>query len=246
MIEIFDTIVYQPLYNILILLYNFLPGGDFGVAIVVITLIIKSALIPISKKQIESQKRLQEIQPKIKEIQNKYKNDKEKQTKEIMNFYKNNKVNPFSGCLPMIVQLIFLIAIYRILFNISEAGLVVSNGDLYSFVKDPGGVNPMFLGMVDLAKPSYVLAILAAAAQFFQTKSLMDKKKNLAEAKPKKEEKPGEPDLAQMMNKQMLYVGPVLTLFIGFKFAAGLALYWLVSTLFSLIQQIYIGRKENN
>ncbi|NCA94456.1 MAG: membrane protein insertase YidC, partial [Sphingobacteriia bacterium] len=235
MTTIFHELIYQPIYNILIFVYDFFPGGDFGVAIIIVTVLLKAAMIPLSKKQIESQKRIQEIQPELKAIQEKYKNDKEKQTKEVMEFYKKNKINPFSGCFPIIVQIIFLIAIYRVIINISDAGLVVNNGDLYSFVRNPGEINKTFLGVVDLLKPSIPIAILAAAAQFWQTKMMMfnkKKKEELSGGKNKKEENK-EPDFAEIMNKQMLFFGPLLTLFIGAKFAAGLSIYWLFSTLFS-------------
>ena len=247
MTTIFHELIYQPIYNILIFVYDFFPGGDFGVAIIIVTVLLKAAMIPLSKKQIESQKRIQEIQPELKPIQEKYKNDKEKQTKEVMEFYKKNKVNPFSGCFPIIVQIIFLIAIYRVIINISDAGLVVNNGDLYSFVRNPGEINKTFLGVVDLLKPSIPIAILAAAAQFWQTKMMMfnkKKKEELSGGKNKKEENK-EPDFAEIMNKQMLFFGPLLTLFIGAKFAAGLSIYWLFSTLFSVFQQIYILKKKS-
>ena len=246
MTTIFHELIYQPIYNILIFVYDFFPGGDFGVAIIIVTVLLKAAMIPLSKKQIESQKRIQEIQPELKAIQEKYKNDKEKQTKEVMEFYKKNKVNPFSGCFPIIVQIIFLIAIYRVIINISDAGFVVNNGDLYSFVRNPGEINKTFLGVVDLLKPSIPIAILAAAAQFWQTKMMMfnkKKKEELSGGKNKKEENK-EPDFAEIMNKQMLFFGPLLTLFIGAKFAAGLSIYWLFSTLFSVFQQIYILKKK--
>jgi YidC/Oxa1 family membrane protein insertase len=180
---------------------------------------------------------MQELQPKIKELQNKYKDNKEKQSQELMKFYKENKTNPFGGCLPMIIQLVFLIAIYRIFFNISSGGLKVEDNILYSFVANPGQINNMFIGLIDLAKPSYVLAVLAAAGQFYQTKMLMVKQKNSGDNKSKDSKNP---DFAQMMNKQMLYLGPLLTLFIGVKFPAGLALYWLISTLFAIGQQMYM------
>lgn len=244
---IFHGAVYQPLYNILIFLYNVIPGGDFGIAIVAVTLFIKFAMIPLSKKQIQSQKKMQEIQPELKKIQKKYKEDKEKQTKEVMNFYKENKVNPFSGCFPMIIQIIFLIAMYRVIINISNAELVINTEDLYSFVEDPGKINHTFLGIVDLLKPSIPIAILAAASQFWQTKLIMaksTKKKEDENKEDKEDDKPEEPDFAQIMNKQMLVLGPMLTLFIGIKFAAGLAIYWLVSTLFAVFQQLYIFKKD--
>lgn len=243
--ELFNIFIYQPILNILIFLYNTVSFQDFGVAIFATTILIKLALMPISKKQIESQKKMQELQPKIKEIQNKNKNDKEKQTKELMDFYKKNKANPLSGCLPLIVQLVFLIAIYRVLFNISDAGLVVDEKELYSFIANPGQINKLFIGIVDLTKPNIVLALLAAASQYFQTKMLMKTKEAEKPTQPRKEEKKDDkPDFASIMSKQMLYLGPFLTFFIGVKFPAGLALYWLVSTLFMLVQQIQIEKKQ--
>jgi len=251
---IFNQFIYQPLYNLLVFTYNVLPVRDFGVAIIVVTVLIKLVLIPLSKKQIESQKKMQEMQPKIKALQEKYKNDKEKQSRALMDFYKENKTNPFSGCLPMAVQLIFLIAIYRVLFNISSAGLVVNSGDLYSFVNNPGQINKMFLGIIDLASainlgslawkdfPHVALVILAAGSQYFQTKMLM------AKQPPVKPEKGKEADFSQIMSKQMLYLGPLLTLFIGVKFPAGLALYWLASTVFMIVQQYQLAQpsKKDN
>jgi YidC/Oxa1 family membrane protein insertase len=239
MFQIFYPTIYQPLYNILVFLYNNLAFHDFGIAIIIITLFLKVVLMPLSKKQIESQKKMQDLQPKIKELQNKYKNDKERQSKELMKFYKENKTNPFGGCLPMIVQLIFLIAIYRIFFNVSSNGLRVQEGVLYSFISNPGQINNMFIGIVNLAKPSIPLAILAAIGQFYQTKTLMAKQNAVSPNK----EKGGNQDFTQIMNKQMLYLGPLLTLFIGIKFPAGLALYWLVSTLFAIGQQLYLDNK---
>ena len=245
---LFNEIIYLPLYNLLVFVYNIIPFHDFGLAIIIVTLLVKAALIPLSKKQIESQKKMQELQPKIKEIQKKHKNDKEKQSRALMELYKENKANPLSGCLPMVVQLILLIAIYRVLFNISSAGLVVDSGQLYAFVGNPGQINRMFFGIIDLVSvvdfgkitlaslPHIVLVLLAAASQYLQTKMLM--------AKQSSAEKSSQPDFAQMMTKQMLYLGPLLTLFIGIKFPAGLALYWLVSTVFMIAQQYYIEKQE--
>jgi len=191
---------------------------------------------------------MQELQPKIKALQEKYKNDKEKQSRALMEFYKENKANPLSGCLPMVVQLVFLIAIYRVLFNISSAGLVVNTNDLYSFVGNPGQINKMFLGIIDLASainlgnlawkdaPHVILVVLAAGSQYFQTKMLMA---NQPAGKPEKEK---QADFSQIMSKQMLFLGPLLTLFIGVKFPAGLALYWLASTVFMIAQQYQLAK----
>jgi YidC/Oxa1 family membrane protein insertase len=227
-----------------------MPLGDFGIAIIIVTIIIKFLLIPISRKQIEAQKKMQELQPKIKEIQEKHKGDKEKQSRALMEFYKTNKTNPFSGCLPTIFQLIFLIAIYRVLFNISNAGLLVDPRELYSFVPNPGQINQYFLGIIDLSNtidfknlkvssiPQLILIVSAAISQYFQIK-MITPKKNV-----QKQEKNSEPDMSQIMSKQMLYLGPILTLFIGIKFPAGLSLYWFVSTVFAIAQQVYLEKTK--
>lgn len=246
---LFNEFIYRPIYNLLIFVYNTFPLHDFGIAIVIVTVLIKLILVPLSRKQIESQKKMQELQPKIKEVQQKHKNDKEKQTKAIFELYKTHKTNPFSGCLPLILQLVFLIAIYRVLFNISNAGLQVRSEELYSFVSNPGPINQYFLGIIDLAKtlhlnnltlanvPQLLLILAAAVSQYIQTKMLMGKQVALKNTSDKE-------DINQIMSKQMLYMGPLLTLFIGFKFPAGLALYWLVSTLFMIGQQYYLEKQS--
>ncbi|MDD5397167.1 MAG: YidC/Oxa1 family membrane protein insertase [Candidatus Moranbacteria bacterium] len=243
MAALFHALIYQPLYNILIFFYNIVPGRDFGISIILITILLRTILIPLYKKQVESQKKLQELQPKIKALQEKTKNDKEQQTKQLMELYKEHKTNPFSGCLPLIVQLIFLIAIYRVLITISSNGLTVDSTQLYSFVANPGKINQFFIFLVDLTKPSIIIAALAAIAQYFQTKMLMANQTTNAVAK---KDDSGSPDMAQIMSKQMLYLGPFMTLFIGIKFPAGLSLYWLAGTLFMLIQQILIEKESKN
>lgn len=242
MIELFHVAIYQPVYNVLVFFYNVIPLHDFGIAIILTTLLIKFLFIPLSKKQIESQKKMQELQPKIKELQKKYKDNKEQQTKAMMALYKEHKTNPFSGCLPLIIQLIVLIAIYRVIINITEAGLTINSADLYSFIQLPGAINHLFLGFLDLTKPNYVLAFLSAIAQYFQTKMLFQSQKSDKPA----EKTTDEPDFASIMNKQMLYLGPGITFFIGVTFPAALALYWFVSTLFMIVQQMAIFKVKKD
>ena len=240
MLALFHEIIYRPIYNTLIFFYDTLPGQDFGIAIILVTILLKFIMFPLSRKQIQSQKKMQEIQPKIKALQKKFKDKKEEQTKALLELYRTEKANPFSGCLPLIVQIIVLIAIYRVIINISGANFSVEVADLYSFVSNPGIINHYFLHIVDLAKPSIVFAILSATAQYFQTKMLLANT-------PTKEVKEGvseEPDFSAIMNKQMLYMGPAITLFIGLTFPAALSLYWFTSTLFMLIQQKILFAKK--
>jgi YidC/Oxa1 family membrane protein insertase len=231
MSQIFHSAIYQPIYNLLIFLYNVIPGHDLGVTIILLTVLVRLALYPISQKQIESQKKLQDLQPEIKKLQDKYKGDKEKQGRALMEFYKEKKVNPASGCLPLVVQIVFFIALYRAFI----AGLNFNTGcnDLYSFVGCPASINAKLFGLLDLAKPNIILAAIAAVGQFIQTKMMM--------AKVPVSSKKG--DFTSVMNQQMLYIGPILTLFIGLRFPAGLAVYWIVNTLFAIGQQYLIMKK---
>jgi len=236
----FSAIVFQPLYNALIILYVIYP--DMGVSIVLLTLIIRFLILPIARKSIESQKKMQEIQPQLKKIQQKYKNDKQLQGQKVMEFYKQNKINPAGGCLPLIIQLIIFIALYRVfMLGLGEG---ISTDLLYSFTKNPGQPNPIAFGFLDLTAPSIPLAFAVAILQFVQGKMMMLKnKKN----QPKKEpEKNDEPDFASMMQTQMIYMMPIMILFLGFKFSSGLLLYWATTTIFMIVQQYYVIKKDGN
>jgi len=234
-INAFYIILYQPLFNALVFLYQFLPGKDFGVAVIVLTIIIRVILYPLMLKSIKSQKILSELQPKIQEIQQKYKNDKEKQTKEMMGLYQKEKINPFGGCLPLLVQLPILIALYRVFWKGLEPEAMKH---LYSFVFNPGQINPSFLGLMNLAEPSLVLAFLAGIFQFFQTKMLMPKNKPV-------QKKDQMSQFSNMMQKQMLYFFPIFTVFILWKLPSAIGLYWLITALFSILQQYLVLRRPS-
>ena len=232
----FYITLYQPLFNLLVLLYNYIPGHDFGIAIIFLTLIIRIILFPISVKAVHSQRSLQKLQPQILELQKKYKNDKEKQAKETLNLYKTEKINPFSGLFLALIQLPILIALYQVFW----VGLNPKElSSLYGFVLNPGQINPLFIHLIDLSKPSIVFAILAGLVQYFQTKML------IPQNNPKKEGKSAEVDFAQIMQKQMLYFFPVFTVIILISLPSALGLYWTVSGLFSIVQQYLIVKKSD-
>jgi len=229
----FNVILYQPLFNLLIILYNCIPGGDFGIAIIILTLIIRALLVPLSIKSIRSQKQLQDIQPKIKEIQEKYKNDKEKQAQELLEIYKKEKVNPFGSLFLTFIQLPILIALYNVFRNGLNSGELAN---LYSFVAAPGQINTLFLGIVDLAKPSILFAVIAAVCQYLQTKTLLPKTKMPAGAGA---------DFTKAMQFQMTYLLPFMTFLVLFKLPSALGLYWIVGGLFSTVQQYLILKTKN-
>ena len=228
---LFHTLLYQPIFNLLVFLYNVIPGGDIGFAIIALTILIKVALWPLMHSSLKSQKALQEIQPKIEELKEKHKDDREALAKEMMELYQNEKVNPLSSCLPILVQLPILIALYRVLL----VGFDPSQFDqLYAWVANPGEINNVFLGLIDLGETSIFLAVLAGIFQFFQTKMLMAKKPpaQVAKSAGAKDE-----NMLASMIKTMMYFMPVITVVIGATLPGGLTLYWVTVNAFSIFQQ---------
>ncbi len=231
LVNIFNIILYLPLFNLLILIYNYLPLRDFGLAILCLTIIIRLILYPISVKALNSQRALQKIQPKIQELQKKYKDDRERQTKETLELYKTEKVNPFSGLLLAIIQLPILIALYRVFWQ----GLKPEElGNLYGFIANPININVMFLGLINLSQPNIIFAVLAGLTQFVQTKMLLPKQSNSKEK-----------DVSQIMQKQMIYFLPVITVVILFRLPSALGLYWTISSVFSIIQQYFLIKEPS-
>lgn len=232
MLYLYNIILYQPIYNALVFFYNLIPGHDLGISIIAITILLKVILHPLSVKALKSQRALQDLEPKMKEIREKYKGNKQEQAKATMELYKQEKVSPFSSCLPLLIQFPFLIAMYQAMqATVGNKGFEI----LYPFVSNPGTINAMSLGILDLSKPNVVLAVLAGLAQFFQTKMLSTKQ-------PPKKAGEGAKDEGQMaaMNKQMLYMMPLFTVFIGISLPAGLTLYWFLTTLLTIGQQAMI------
>lgn len=224
---IFNAILYQPILNFLLWLY--LTVGSFGVAVLILTILIRFALWPLNNKSLKSQKELQEIQPLIKEIQAKHKDDSQKQAEELMKIYKEKGFNPFAGIWYMLLQIPIIIALYRVIMDIA------SNNDLanmlYPFINFTGTIEPMFLG-INLSEPNLIFAVIVAFAQFFQLKTTQPKQT----PKPKEEMDQTE-RMQNMMQKQMLFIFPIFTLFVLAYLPSALGLYWLVITIFSIIQQ---------
>ncbi len=242
MYHLFQVIFYQPILNLVIFLYNNVSFHDLGLAIIILTIIIKAILWPLSRKSIESQKSLQDIQPKIDELKKKYKDDKQLMGQELMNLYKEHKVNPFSSCLPLLIQLPFFIAVFRVFRDGVDSHLEL----LYSFVSRPENINSIFLGFMDLSQPIIYLAVLAGAAQFWQAKMMMNKNKKKKELIVSSDKKSKEDSMSAIMSKQMLYFMPALTIFIGITLPGGLTLYWFVLTLLTILQQSLVNKNTDS
>lgn len=228
MTALFHEALYRPLFNLLIFLYNVLPGADFGLAIVALTILVRLLFSPLSLKASRSQRTLAVLNPELAAIKEKFKGDQTAQSQAIMALYKERGINPFSGCLPILIQLPILIALYRALlagFQPEKLSL------LYSFIHNPGAINLVSFGFLAITMPSHILAITAGILQFFQAR--------LSNANMPA---PASGDQAAIMTKQMLYFFPVMIIVISWSLPAGLTLYWVTSTLFSIGEQVYIKR----
>lgn len=253
MSNIWNLLLFQPILNLLVMLYRIL-FDNLGLAIIVLTLLIRLVLIPITNPQLESAKKMQKIAPELDKLKKKFKDDKQKLMQAQMELYKKYGVNPASGCLPQIIQMLVLITLYQV-FNkvIKINGLEEINEMLYPFNKvitSPVNFNFFYL---NLTKPDLIkipnafnipglFVILATVFQFLSSK-LMAPKIKKEEAIAKKTEEKSD-DIATTMQSQMLYLFPMMTLIFGYTMPSGVMLYWFVFSLSSYIQQVIINKKQ--
>lgn len=224
MSSLFHTFLYQPLFNGLIVLYNTVAFSDLGVAIVVLTVIIRVILYPLFYKSFKNQAVMQKIQPELQKIQHEHKANKEKQAQAMMDLYRRHNVNPFSSFLLLFAQLPILIALYQVfLKGFADEALV----DLYTFVTNPGHINTMSLGLIDLGERSIVIVALAAIVQYYQGVLSVPKQEGQG----------------QNIARKMVFVGPVLTVIVLAAMPAAVGVYWFTASAFSIVQQLLINKK---
>ncbi len=238
MIGFFHDTLYQPLYNALVFLIDVLPGADVGLAVLVLTIVVKLILLPLSEKATATQLAVKRYEKDIEDIKLKFKNDKEGQAQAILKFYREHNINPFSGFLVLFIQLPIVISLYYVFY---KGGLPIINTDLlYSFVEAPKVVDMHFLGIWDMASKSILLAFIVGITQFWQMKlsfpPLPPRDKNQKEVSMKEE-------LSRSMNLQMRYVMPVITGVIAYSISGAVALYWTTSNIFAIAQELYLRRK---
>ncbi len=238
MSALYHSIIFNPIYNFLIALFAIAPWVDAGIAVIIVTIVVRLILYPLSKKAVVAQVKMQQIGPDLQAIKEKYKDNTEEQARRTLALYKERGVNPFSGILVLVIQLPVIFALYRIFLYTGFPNVDVAI--LYSFVHIPSHISTVFLGL-DLTQKSAILALLAAIATFFQMR--------LATARlPTPEKKDGQKvsfgdDLARSMQTQMKYFLPVLVFFIAYKISGVIALYWLTTNLFTIGQELVVRRK---
>lgn len=228
----------QVLLTVLVQFHNL--TGNLGYSILLFTFVVRSLLLPLSLPSLKSQKKIRAIQPEVNELKKKHGNDKKAFQVAQMELYKKYNVNPLSGCLPQIVQIIVLILLYQVLVKFISTPLIQGVA-----------INSRFFWL-DLSKPdsSFVLPVLAAVTQLILSVMILpggevadivpndSKKKSIQEANKKEEDVA---DMAASMQKQMLFLMPLTTGFIALRFPSGLALYWVATTVFTIFQQYFLS-----
>ena len=218
----------------MVFLLNFMPYGDAGLAIVIFTILVKFAILPLSQKAIKAQVKIKELEPKINEVKKAHENDKQLQAEKIMAVYKENNVNPFSGFLLIFIQLPIIFALY---FIFLKGGLPSIDTELlYSFVPVPGNINVNFLGLIDISGKSLLLAAATGLSQFFQIRF------SIPQMGKRPENASFMDDLGRSMHIQMKYVMPAVIAVFAYNLSAFVALYWTTSNLFAITQEIAVRK----
>lgn len=240
--NIFNAVLIAPLVNALFFIYGIIPGHDFGIAIILFTVVIRLILWPLASKQLHSQKKMQSLQGDIAKVKAKAGGDKQKESAMLMELYKEKEVSPFSACLPALLQFPILIAMF-IVFKQATGDINAISNILYAPVKNlpyiqqilSGQIpfNSTLLGIVSMSTPSAVLAIIAGITQFIQVKMITPRKQ-------KTDSKDPQAQMTAMMN----YTFPALTVFIAWSLPAALPLYWITTNVISIGQQWLVMRKE--
>ncbi len=268
----FDAFIVQPILNLLFIINSLLPGHDFGVTIILFTIVVRLALWPLVRKQLHQTRAMKAIQPEIKKIKEKTKGDKQKEGQMLMELYKEKNVSPFGSIGVLLLQLPILFGLFSVLRSLTNSPADAVN-KLYGFVKDLPGVshfveNPAeitdalqesFWGAIDLTLsafnngaiywPLMIIAVSAGILQFFQSKQLMpdvDDSRNLRDIlrDEAKGSKSEQKDINAAVGKNMRYFMPLITVFFAASFPGALALYWAAGAGVAIVQQRIILNQD--
>ncbi len=231
---IFNQLFFNPLYNLLIWLSAVLPGSSLGLAIIVLTIIVKLILSPLYHKTTTSQQKIRALEPKLKELKVKHANNREEQARQTMALYREHGINPLTSFWLLLIQIPIILA----LFWVFKDSFTINRELLYPFIVPPQAINPTLFGL-DLAAKNYVLALLVGVSQFFQMRLAVPPIAPPTSGK----DRTFKDDLARSMNLQMRYMMPAFITIVSLGFPAALTLYWLTSNLFAIGHELVVKHK---
>jgi len=234
----FHLLIFDPLYNSLVFFVSIVPFADLGLSVILLTVLVKLILFPLSLKAIKTQIFIRALEPRLAEIKEKYKTDRAEQARQTMELYKEKGINPFSSIILIFIQLPIIFGLYWVF---AQGGLPEINHEiLYSFTTIPEMFNMQFLWVSDITSKSLILALLAGVTQYFQIRLTLPPLKERTKNPSLKE------DLARSFNLQMRYAMPVIVVVVAYVFSAVIAIYWTTSNLFAIGQELYVRHKIKN
>ncbi len=254
--DIFNTFLFGPIVNILVVIYNLLHlvnfPGALGISIILLTIIIRLIVWPFSASQMKSMKKMAELKPQLDALKNKHKDDKQVLAAAQMALYKEHGVNPAGGCLPSLIQIPVVLALYQTIFAFFDPnGLTRINHALYPFVGQLTSVPDLsFFGLNLAIKPSefaisglLLIPLLTAGLTFIQSKMMSAKpvKEYKSDSPKEKKEKESMEDSMSAMQGQMMYMMPIMIGYFAFQFPIGVALYWNTFTVIGIVQQYMVS-----
>lgn len=267
----FTTLIIQPIFNLLVLIYGLLPGHDFGLSIILFTVTIRLIMWPLVRKQLHHSRAMRALQPEIKKIRAKTKGDKQKEAALLMELYKEREVSPFSSLGVLVVQLPILIGLFQSLRRMADHGVESIDQLGYGFVKDLPFIQEIINdtthfsqslidpGFIDLGRraiedgvvyiPLMIIAVCAGIVQFFQTRQMLPDEGSARSLRDilkgeSKGEQADQSEINAAMGRNMQYFFPILTVVFAATFPGALALYWLAGGLVAVLQQRYILQKD--
>lgn len=264
----FDFLIVQPVFNVLVLIYGLLPGNDFGIALILFTILVRLAMWPLIKKQLHQTKVMRDMQPELKRIKKKTKGNKQLEAQLMMELYRERGVNPFSSIGILLVQLPIFIALFQVVNIITTQRDRIGAFTYDAFeqipavkaiISNPDGFNETLLGLINLAQvaisssglylPAVLLAVLAAIFQYIQSKQITPEpteKKRLRDML--KEQAAGkevdQSEISAALSSRMIILLPFITLVISLYLPGALVLYFAVSSIVAVIQQYFVLRQD--
>lgn len=266
--NLFDLILVQPIFNVLVLIYGVLPGNDFGVSLIIFTILVRLAMWPLVKKQLKQTKVMRALQPELVKIKQKAKGNKQLEAQMMMELYKEKGVSPFGSIGLLLVQLPIFIALFAVVSHITENASNISKYTYDFFEQLPaiqsaigGDFQASLLGLVDLTKhavqpgdagiywPLFIMAILAAALQFIQSKQLLPQSKEKKRLRDLLRDQAAgkevdQSEISGLVTGKMVWLFPVLTFAVSIYLAGALVLYLLTQSAVAVVQQWIVLRKD--
>ena len=217
------------------------PGSDVGIAVIIITIIIRLVLLPFSLSAARTQRAMKILEPKIKELKEKHKGDKEKEALETLALYKEARVNPFASILTVFIQIPVLLALYWVFYYEPFSTVSAINiSRLYAFTPIPHAVSLEFLGIISVAGKSILLALLAGLTQFFQAHIMLS-----GTMKPSGDKESMQGNFQRIMGVQLKYVFPFIITAISYSTSGAIALYFITTNLAGVFQEWHVRRTIN-